>query len=89
MSTRVVSFRMTGNQYDNMMVECHKMGISSAEWILQKIAYANYVTSRDEELLENLKFVRRKLKYAEDKIPGLKKLDEIINALTYSTTYKP
>ena len=82
MSTRVVSFRMTENQYDKMMAECHQMGISSAEWTLQKIAYASYVTSRDEELLENLKFVRRKLKYAEDKKPGVDKLDEIINSLS-------
>jgi len=72
---------MTENQYNKMMIQCHQMEISSAEWILQKIAYASYVTSRDEELLENLKFVRRKLKFAEDKKPGVDKLDEIINSL--------
>jgi len=72
---------MTENQYNKMMIQCHQMEISSAEWILQKIAYASYVTSRDEELLENLKFVRRKFKYAEDKKPGLDKLDDIIKSL--------
>jgi hypothetical protein len=81
MSTRVVSFRMTEREYNKMMVECHQMGIGSAEWVQQKIAFANYVTSRDQELLENLKFVRRKLKYSEDKKSGLDKLDEIINSL--------
>jgi len=55
---------MTENQYDRMMVECNQIGISSAEWVQQKIAFASYVTSRDEELLEDLRFVRRKLKYA-------------------------
>ena len=81
MSTRVVSFRMTENQYANMMAECHQMGISSAEWTLQKIAYANYATSQGEELLEDLKFVRRKLRYAEDKKTGFEKLDDIIKSL--------
>jgi len=81
MSTRVVSFRMTEIRYNKMMAECHQMGIGSSEWVQQKIAFARYVTSRDEELLENLKFVRRKFKYAEDKKPGLDKLDDVIKSL--------
>ncbi|MEB3119755.1 MAG: hypothetical protein VKL41_00850 [Snowella sp.] len=82
MSTRVVSFRMTENQYDKMMAECHQMGIGSSEWVIQKIAYASYITYRDEELLENLKLIRRKVKYADDKKSGVEKLDEIINSLS-------
>ena len=61
MSTRVVSFRMTENQYDKMMAECHQMGISSAEWIMQKIAHCR----KEDELLETiifkLKIIRKSL----------------------------
>lgn len=81
MSTRVVSFRMTEREYNKMMIECQQMHIGSTEWVQQKIAFANHVTTRDQELLENLKYVRRKFKYAEDKKPGIAMLNEIINSL--------
>jgi hypothetical protein len=61
MSTRVVSFRMTENQYDKMMAECHQMGISSAEWIMQKIAHCNQEDEILETIIFKLKIVRKSL----------------------------
>ena len=81
MSTRVVSFRMTETEYDKMMVECYQRRIGCAEWVQQKIAFANYLRSRDQELIEQLKYVRRKLKYSEDKNQALDKLNDLIISL--------
>ena len=52
MSTRVVSFRMTEREYNEMMLECHQKGIGSSEWVQQKIAFAN----RGNEILRKVKF---------------------------------
>jgi hypothetical protein len=67
MSTRVVSFRMTEREYNKMMIECQQMHIGNTESVEHKIAFANHVTTRNQELLEILKYVRRKFKYEEDK----------------------
>lgn len=81
MSTRVVSFRMTEREYNNMMIECHQIGIGSAEWVQQKIAFAKSIGLRDSELIEKLKVVRRKIKYGNYDKAGLDELEEIINSL--------
>lgn len=81
MSTRVVSFRMTEREYNNMMIECHRICIGSAEWVQQKIAFANYMKIRHYELIEQLKVVRRKIKYGNYDKAGLDELEEIINSL--------
>jgi hypothetical protein len=84
MSTRVVSFRITESVYDKMMVECYQKGIGCAEWVQQKITFSNYVGFRDQKIIEQLKYVRRKLKYSEDKQSGINKLDDIIQSLIYN-----
>lgn len=83
MSTSVVSFRMTEREYNYMMIECHRIGIGSAEWVQQKIAFAKSIRLRDSELIEKLKAVRRKIKYGNYDKAGLDELEEILkNILT-------
>jgi len=62
-------------------VKYYQRGIGCAEWVQQKIAFARSAEYRDQEILAQLRYIRRKFKYAEDKYPGLEELDEMIHYL--------
>jgi|GEM_PF-853372 len=82
MSTRVVSFRMTETEYNNMMAECHQMGIGSSEWVLQKIAHS----SKKDQLLENITFklksLRRVLAVSDCSKEAYNKVIDILNTFS-------
>jgi len=82
MSTRVVSFRMNETEYNNMMVECHQMGIGSSEWVSQKIAHS----SKKDQLLENITFklksLRRVLAVSDCSTEAYNKVIDILNTFS-------
>jgi hypothetical protein len=66
MSTRVVSFRMTETEYDKMMAECYQKGTGCAEWVQQKIAFANNIDKTLKRVQFKLNTLRRILLFKKD-----------------------
>ena len=85
MSTRVVSFRMTEEEYDKMMVECYQRGIGCAEWVQQKIAYSKCQNETLKKIILKLKSIRRILIFKKDEVEikfVVENLQDIINEIS-------
>ncbi len=83
MGTKVISVRVTEEQYERLMLKCHHQRISLSELIQRDLVIVDALEDKIRFAVSKLNLLKRRVKLSDNTDAVLEKIDSIINFLAH------